>query len=197
MAESPNSPWKRLQPAFGEFCRYLNVDHSGLLIPDLYSENIINFQEMETIEAIDSPIKKRKKLLTLLRAKDDERFDKFVQIVSREQPSLAQKLRPRNGELHERQTSFNSHNACMQDCHLRSKFRRGKTYFRTSRQRREKNSRETFRPLRVFISLRFNLRLIKPLRGRNVCLLQGSKNLFSNTRQGGSKRKVLVAKMAV
>ena len=26
---------------------------------------------------------------------------------------------------------------------------------------------------------------------------QGSKNLFSNTRQGGSKRKVLVAKVAV
>ena len=28
-------------------------------------------------------------------------------------------------------------------------------------------------------------------------ILQGSKNLFSITRQGGSKRKVLVAKVAV
>ena len=28
-------------------------------------------------------------------------------------------------------------------------------------------------------------------------VMQGSKNLFSNTRQGGSKRKVLVAKVAV
>ena len=27
-------------------------------------------------------------------------------------------------------------------------------------------------------------------------MMQGSKNLFSNTRQGGSKRKVLVAKVA-
>ena len=30
-----------------------------------------------------------------------------------------------------------------------------------------------------------------------IILLQGSKNLFSNTRQGGSKRKGLVAKVAV
>ena len=34
---------------------------------------------------------------------------------------------------------------------------------------------------------------VENLAGQN----QGSKNLFSNTRQGGSKRKILVAKVAV
>ena len=44
-------------------------------------------------------------------------------------------------------------------------------------------------------------RSVMPLRTTGItranAYSQGSKNLFSNTRQGGSKRKVLVAKVAV
>ena len=39
--------------------------------------------------------------------------------------------------------------------------------------------------------------VIWKLAEEKVVMVQGSKNLFSNTRQGGSKRKVLVAKVAV
>ena len=111
MAQSPRQ--KRLQAAFGDCCRLLNVGNSSLLIPDLYSENVINLHEMEAVEAItDDPMKKRKKLLTFLMDKldDDDLFDKIVEILGREHPHLARKLKP-PGKLHEGQKFFNSHDA--------------------------------------------------------------------------------------